>query len=113
MPAGSKRTWDGAGGGAVESRDRKRTKDDPKDWRDVHLKSNSSKISPNSRRDGYDRDRRNRHDSERIRRSREHGKPRRDRDDSRDRRSEVSSPRASHSRHYTPKRDEEEKEEGE
>ena len=108
MPAGSKRTWDGAGGGSIENRDRKRPRDDPKDWRDVHLKT-----APTSRRDSYDRDKRNRHDSDRRRRSREHGKPRRDRDDSRDRRPEISSPRASHSRHYTPKRDEDEREEGE
>ncbi|KAJ3876677.1 kinase-like domain-containing protein [Lentinula edodes] len=112
IPAGSKRPLDGAGGSSnSESRDRKRPRDDPKDWRDVHLKASSRKVSPSNRRDSYDRDRRSHHDAERRRRSREHGKSKRDRDDSRDRRTEPrrldpTSPR------YTPRHDEE-KEEGE
>ncbi|KAJ3777539.1 kinase-like domain-containing protein [Lentinula raphanica] len=102
MSAGSKRTLDG--GSNVESRDRKRLRDDPKDWREVHLKSTSYKpTSSSSKRESYDRDRDRRshhHGAERRRRSRsrDHGKPRRDRDVSHERRAEPrrqdpSSPR--------------------
>ncbi|KAJ3926452.1 MAG: kinase-like domain-containing protein [Lentinula lateritia] len=112
IPAGSKRPLDGAGGSSnSESRDRKRPRDDPKDWRDVHLKTSSRKVSPSNRRDSYDRDRRSHHDAERRRRSREHGKSRRDRDDSRDRRTEPRRLDPSPPR-YTSSHDEE-KEEGE
>ncbi|KAJ3910751.1 kinase-like domain-containing protein [Lentinula edodes] len=112
IPAGSKRPLDGAGGSSnSESRDRKRPRDDPKDWRDVHLKTSSRKVSPSNRRDSYDRDRRSHHDAERRRRSREHGKSRRDRDDSRDKRTEPRRLDPTPPR-YTPRHDEE-KEEGE
>ncbi|KAJ4482327.1 kinase-like domain-containing protein [Lentinula aciculospora] len=112
MPAGLKRTLDGTGGGSSsESRDRKRPRDDTKDWRDVHLKSASYKDLPGTRRDGYDRDKRSHHDAERRRRSREHGKSRRDTDDSRDRRAEPRKPEQNTPR-YIPKHDDE-KEEGE
>ena len=103
MASGSKRSWDAAG----ESRDRKRPRDETRDWRDVHLRSNSSRASSSNK--NFDRDRRSRHDSERRRRSREHGRPRREREGSRDRKPELFS----HSRHHTPGLDDDEREEGE
>ncbi|KAJ3986840.1 kinase-like domain-containing protein [Lentinula detonsa] len=113
MPAGSKRTLDS--GSSNESRDRKRARDDPKDWRDVHLKSTSYKPSSSSRRESYDRDRdrKSYHGAERRRRSRsrDHGKSRRDRDVSREKRTEPKRPEPSPPR-YTLKYDDE-KEEGE
>ncbi|KAF5389297.1 hypothetical protein D9757_003392 [Collybiopsis confluens] len=105
MSSGSKRSWDAAG----ESRERKRPRDDPKDWRDVYLKSNSSKGSPSSKRDGHERDRKIRHDSDRRRRSREHGRPRREREDSKDRRPDAYS----QNRLHGSRQDEDEREEGE
>lgn len=50
MCSGSKRSWDGV---EAESHKRPRERDEPKDWRDVHLKSPRRKIP--IRRDNLDR----------------------------------------------------------
>ncbi|KAF5348360.1 hypothetical protein D9758_010909 [Tetrapyrgos nigripes] len=116
MSAGSKRTWDGSFG---DSRDHKRTREDAKDWRDVHLKSPSSRKSSN-RRDSYDR--RGPYDSNadhKREREREQDKSRRERHDYRGRREDTKRdghpPRRHDSRHRKspPARHETEKEEGE
>jgi hypothetical protein len=52
--AGSKRSWKGH---AAESHSHKRHRDEPRDWRDVHLKSPTDKRSKSSssRRDSIDK----------------------------------------------------------
>ncbi|KAG1837890.1 hypothetical protein C8R48DRAFT_115626 [Suillus tomentosus] len=64
--AGSKRSWEGH---AAESHSHKRHRDEPRDWRDVHLKSPTDKRSKSSssRRDSIDKrePRRSREDSRR------------------------------------------------
>ncbi|ESK89109.1 serine threonine-protein kinase prp4 [Moniliophthora roreri MCA 2997] len=73
MPSGSKRTRDGSSG---EIRDHKRPREDNRDWRDVHLRSTSSRKPTSARKDSYDR--RDRYDSERSRRERDRGRPHHD-----------------------------------
>ncbi|KAF5345349.1 hypothetical protein D9758_008465 [Tetrapyrgos nigripes] len=116
MSAGSKRTWDGSFG---DNRDSKRIREDPKDWRDVHLKSPSRKSW--TRRDSYDKRRPsdNSTDYKREReREKEPDRSRRERHDYRGRREDTKrghSPRRHDSRHRnsSPARHDTEKEEGE
>ncbi|KAF9481290.1 kinase-like protein [Pholiota conissans] len=63
VSSGQKRSWDGA---ENEAKKRPRDRDEPKDWRDVHLKSPGRKPS-SGRHHGSDRGRRSpaRHDSRR------------------------------------------------
>lgn len=49
-PSGSKRTWDESYHAEQQRRKRARDKDDPKDWRDVHLNEDRRK-PPSNRRD--------------------------------------------------------------
>lgn len=57
-PSGSKRTWDESHNVDNQRRKRARDKDDPRDWRDVHL--NEDRRKPSSAR--KDRDGRSRHE---------------------------------------------------
>jgi serine/threonine-protein kinase PRP4 len=57
-PSGSKRTWDESYDAEQHRRKRARDKDDPRDWRDVHLNEDRRKSSSNRR----DRDGRSRHE---------------------------------------------------
>ena len=65
-PSGSKRTWDGSHDTEQQGRKRARDKDDPKDWRDVHLSEDRRKPPSNRRgRDGRSRHERDyRHERE-------------------------------------------------
>lgn len=79
VSSGSKRPWDGG----HEQSSHKRSRDDARDWRDVHLRS-PRRPSPHRRRDSRDRGGRNR-DFDRHR-SADYGRDRdRDRRDDRDR----------------------------
>ncbi|KAH9939438.1 kinase-like domain-containing protein [Amylocystis lapponica] len=56
IPSGSKRSWEGTGSeGEPHKRPRERERDDPRDWRDVHLRSPHTRKPPPSRRDSLDR----------------------------------------------------------
>lgn len=63
-PSGSKRTWDESYGAEQPRRKRIRDKDDPRDWRDVHLNEGERKSSSNRKdRDGrYRHERNHRHE---------------------------------------------------
>lgn len=109
LSAGSKRSWEGGHG--PDSHKRPRERDDPRDWRDAHLRSPRRKTHP-SPRDGPSRrdntDRRSRYDIDSRARSREREYKRsgdsgrdRDRRDDRDRMRE----REYYSRKEDPRRD--------
>jgi hypothetical protein len=123
VSSGSKRVWDDA-----ETEFQKRPREEPRDWRDVHLKSPKRK-APISKRESFDRrggldsGRRRGGDAD-YRRTSDYTRDRARRDDRdsgrRDdyrrqdnyRRSPPNSPRTN-GRPHPPKRDSEEKEEGE
>ncbi|KAK7040325.1 U4/U6 small nuclear ribonucleoprotein prp4 [Paramarasmius palmivorus] len=92
MPSGSKRTRDGS-----PNRDNKRPREDSRDWRDVHLRSTTSRKPTSSRKESYDR--RDRYDSDR-RRERDYGRAHYDsrgrREDSRGRREDSRGRREEH-----------------
>jgi len=123
VSSGSKRVWDDA-----ETESHKRPREEPRDWRDVHLKSPRRK-APISKRESFDRrggldSGRRRGGAADHRRTSDYGKDRTRRDD-RDsgrredyrreenyRRSPLHSPRTNGHTHL-PKASSEEKEEGE
>jgi serine/threonine-protein kinase PRP4 len=127
MSTGSKRAWDGA----VSDSDwqNKRPREEPRDWRDVHLKSprrpaagGSRRESTGGRRDDYGRDHRRASDHPRGHRRDDYRDYHERRDDSRKEELPYDSPtsaarrplsRPSNGHAHKPLKDDSEKEEGE